>query len=563
MTSDRRRTASTLALCAALALPALLAPTGALAQADVLDEALPSDLTDADLDKIPSGELTAADLAAADAEARRLILQQEALYARTGRVFSAPSRQVVLSQVLARKAAERKAAAERARKRAAAQAAAAAKPLPPDPLASRATLRYGQQIALDNGELIGVTPFDFSLRKSTRTDSLALVLSLPLEERPNPEDGRDALRLASPFLSLSHTRQIKGGSLETELSYRETDLNRSGLGGLAPLPNPDGSTDRITVDSGRQETTAGRVALSLGREAPLGTDVTLSASRTHYRDTTDPDLHDSFSRGVDASVAADVTPRLRARVVASASRTDSDGGTDSRSTRLGLGARLRISEATDLDAELSQTRITRDRPALTPLTPATRTTTEGLALRLSASHKVGDGDWRLSYTTSPASGGRRDELMLSRSLNRPNQQLSFGLGVSRLEGNDPDPIFQLAYSTAPDRLSKLSLSLARRATTDSDGEESLSTDLGARYDRQLTALSTLGARIDYQETRVLTGPEGDSHKIALDVSYTHALDRNLSVVAGYNRTRGKSSSGRHSDDDRLYLGLSRSFDWRP
>ena len=37
----------------------------------------------------------------------------------------------------------------------------------------------------------------------------------------------------------------------------------------------------------------------------------------------------------------------------------------------------------------------------------------------------------------------------------------------------------------------------------------------------------------------------------------------VSLVAGANVIRGKNSDGTRDDDERIWLGLSRSFDWLP
>ena len=418
-------------------------------------------------------------------------------------------------------------------------------------LAPKAEFTIGQQIAVDNGDVIGITPLDLNIQTGTRAQLLQFSMSMPINEGDPDED--DFLSLGDRQARLFYRRGAKNSAFETEFNYRESDLDDS-------LVYDDVTNEFVSVDRGSVATKSGRLGYVFGQQGKIGGEVGLTYSRRDYTDlsTDSASLYDSKTYGGDIKLYLEPTPLIRARIVATQSRVESDGGTDSRNTDAGLGATMQIDKVTNLDAEITHTRIRREEEDGT-IEEAT-----GPSYRLALTRSRPLGDWRLSYDSMPGTSGRRDSMMLGRSLEMQTYELSAAFGMTHFQGNY-DPIFEVDYSRELNRISKFQASLTHRSVTASDGDEALNTTLSASYSRQLTEISGLNAAINYRATDVQTGDNSDAETVTFDISYNRALYSDLSLVAGANITRSSSDNSDDGDDDdeRVYLGISRTFDWLP
>ena len=413
-----------------------------------------------------------------------------------------------------------------------------------DSLAPEARLTVGQQIAVEDGSLIGVTPLDLSLRTGTRVQTLQVTLSAPFRLNDPQEDGSFAL--GDPAARLLYRRGARNSAIEAEFGYRESDLEREIL-------FDDLSNEFLVVDDGRVAQTDARMTYVFGTQAPLGGEVGLSWVRRDYSGTTAPDLEDSETRRANLALYLEPTPLIRGRIVASSSRTEDDDGSESRSDRIGAGAAMQVDKVTNLDVELARTDIRRDEEDGSE-------TAEGPSIRLGLTRSRPLGDWSLSFASDPGTAGRRENLTLGRSLDLRRFTLSGQVGVTRFNGNY-DPVFQIAYRQEVSRLSTVQASLRRAGVTDSDGDEALSTDLSASVSRQLSEVSTIGANIRYRESEVQSGDSQDARSVSFGLDYSRALPADFALVAGANIIRSKNSSGTREDEERVYLGVNRSFDF--
>lgn len=138
--------------------------------------------------------------------------------------------------------------------------------------------------------------------------------------------------------------------------------------------------------------------------------------------------------------------------------------------------------------------------------------------------------------------------------------LSGQIGATHFRGNY-DPIFQVAYRRKVSRASEIQAALAREAVTDDDGDEALNTDLQASYSRQLSDVSSLAANVRYRESQVQSGDNEDARSASFGLDYSRALPNDFALVAGASVIRGKDSDGTRDDEERVYLGVNRSFDF--
>lgn len=429
----------------------------------------------------------------------------------------------------------------------------AAQPAATDPnadadLARRATFTIGQQIAVEDGDVIGITPLDLMLQTGSRAQQLQFSASLPLRMGDPEED--DFLSRGDANARFFYRRGGKNSSIETELSYRQNDLDED------ILFNPD-TNQLVTVDGGSVSNRSARLGYVFGTQARLGGEIGLLYGRRDYSGTTDASLHDSETKEGDIRLYLEPTSIIRARILATERQVDQDeDGTDSRTRRQGVGASVQVDKVTNLDVELARTDIRREE------SDGTIEEVTGPSWGLSLTRARPLGDLSLSFSSDPGTDGRRENLTFGRTLELPDYKLALSVGATHFQGNY-DPIFQISYDRRFSAVSQFQTSLRRAGITSDDGDEAISTSVQASYNRQLGALSSLGANLNYRETEVQTGDDQDGRSFSLSVSYSRALASELSLVAGASVIRSKQQNGERDEDERVWLGISRSFDWLP
>ena len=414
-----------------------------------------------------------------------------------------------------------------------------------DPSAPEARLTVGQQIAVEDGDLIGITPLDLSLRTGTRVQTLQFTLSAPF--RLNDPDEDKTFALGDPQARLLFRRGARNSAIEAELGYRENDLDEEIL-------FDDIDNEFVTLDGGRVAQTDARLTYVFGRQSKFGGEFGLSWLSRDYSGTTDPDLDDSQTRSGNIAFYLEPTPLIRARILAQASRTDGEIN-DSRFNRYGVGASLQVDKLTNLDVELARTHIRRTENGIFE-------ETEGPSLRLGLTRSRPLGDWSLSYGSEPGTEGRRDDFSIGRTLDLRYYDLSGQVGVTHFRGNY-DPIFQISYSQEISRISQVQASLRRAGSTDEDGDEALNTDISASYSRQLSDVSSIAANIRYRESEVQSGDSEDARAVSFGLDYSRALPNDFFLVAGASIIRSKEEDGTRDDEERVYLGVNRSFSFLP
>lgn len=418
--------------------------------------------------------------------------------------------------------------------------------------AAAGRLDLGLQARSEDGDLMGVLPVELSYKSATRAQLVDFALSLPVEF--GNDDSDDAVSLGDWYSRLVYSRQSRNSALELEARYYETDLDREIL-------FDDITETLVTVDRGSVADQRLGLGYVFGTQSKVGGELGLGYRKRDYTDTTDPDLYDAETVSGDLSLFLEPTSQIRARLVASESRTDSYGeGTDTRDSRYGIGASLQLDKLTNLDLEVAQRDIHRDNLRTGEIEDA-----DGPSVRFTGTRARPNGDWSLTYETDPGTEGRRDNLMFGRSIETSTYQLNASLGATRFSG-DLNPIYHIAYERGLNDISEFRASLRQAGYTDDDGDESLNTDLSLGYRRQLTGLSSLGANIRYRASDVQTGDRSDAETVALNVNYSHALANDFSFVAGFDIIRSNEDDDRNQEDgdeERIYLGVNRSFDFLP
>lgn len=419
-----------------------------------------------------------------------------------------------------------------------------------DDFAPQARLTVTQQLAVDNGNVIGITPLDIALRTGTRSQNLSFGASVPL--RQGDPDDDNFLGVGDRQAQVEYRRFVRNSSIEVQGRYVEADLDRL-------IFFDDIIDDIVTLDGGRRADTGLRAGYAFGTQARLGGEFSLGYLDRRYSGTSDPTLADSVTVDGAATIFLEPTPLIRARILASALETDSEeGGTDTRRHRVGAGASLQVNRQVNMDVELAQTRIRREDQA-----DGTIERSDGLSFRTGVTYLRPDGDVTLSFTTDPGTEGRRERLRLGRSFERPGYDFAVSAGVTRLDEGDLDPVFGITYRTDPTRASQIQLGLQREAVSDLDGNEAINTNLTANYSQQLSAQSSVGISLFHRESDVQRGDRQNARSSAVSISYNQVIGRDFSAVAGINIVRSRDNGGIRDDEERIFVGLGRSFNFLP
>lgn len=417
-------------------------------------------------------------------------------------------------------------------------------------LAPLATLSVSQQLAVEDGYLTALTPLELQLRTGTRSQVLSFEASAPL--RLNDPDDDGDFGVGDRQARLLYRRFVRNSSFEVQGRYLEADLDRL-------IFFDETLDDIVTLDNGRRADGSLRVGYAFGSQSKLGGEFSLGYLDRRYIDTSDSDLNDSSTVDGSATIFLEPTPLIRARVFASGRITDSEGdGTDTRSHRLGTGASMQVSKLVNLDLELAEARTWREEKDT-----GTIEESRGLSFAGSLTYLQPDGEYRLTLSSTPGTEGRRERLSFGRSFERPGYDLTLRGGLTRLEDNDPDPTFEIGYSSSLSRLSSIELALSQEAVTDLDGDEALNTSLSGSYSRQLNESSSIGVSLRYRNSEVRSGDAQDAHSTALDIRYSHLITEDLSLSAGVNVVRAREDDGERDDSERIYLGIGRSFNFLP
>ena len=192
-------------------------------------------------------------------------------------------------------------------------------------------------------------------------------------------------------------------------------------------------------------------------------------------------------------------------------------------------------------------------------------TDDGVSLDSSLTKALKNGTIGLVFNTDVTTNddGRRSFLRLNRNTVLPRaQQLSYSLGVTRSDGTGVDPLVSLNYTyNLP--TSQISVGLNQTVVTDRNNDEEINTTLRASYSHDINNLSSLNATVSFFNRNELGEFANDGQRVNLSLSYRYALTRDWGLVSGYRYVLSRQDDRDDRDSNTVFIGLQRSFDWRP
>lgn len=425
-----------------------------------------------------------------------------------------------------------------------------------------ASLRVGQRLDYENRSGVGtvtdegistITGLGFVLDSTTRSQSLRLSMGTGLRYQISHTEGGDRFDLDDPQLGLSYSIQSRAARLSFDGRYRRVDIEDAVF-----MQGPD-SDDAALTGGGTRTTTRLGTKLELGRDAPFGAQLSYAVQTTRYGDTTDPSLVDLDTDSYAARLRFDISPRLQLSTFADISDRDAagPGSSDRRAQDYGIGTAYQLTKRTKAQARLFHTRIDSDDNAGT----TARITGTGGALELD--HKLQNGGLSFDASLQETVNGAERQLIFGRDLAFKRGTLGLTLGVSKTDGLEAEPLVGLALGYDLDGLSRLNLALTRDTAVDDDNDTTLNTRLSLGYSRALSELSNLQATLSLIEREVQTAAGQDQRATQLSLSHSYALGRDLALVSGYSFDQSKRDGQPETERSRVFVGLERTFNWRP
>jgi predicted porin len=350
-------------------------------------------------------------------------------------------------------------------------------------------------------------------------------------------------------------------SLDYRVSNRNTELT---FGGFYLRDEVDDlafdtslADDTINTGIGQREVFNLTTGLTVGRDGPITGTLTHVFEKSEYSDTTDPSLNDSHTQSVEGRLSFQLAPNLEAYVFGNWSDLDEQGlgSTDRETSRLGIGATYEVTPATTLTGEVAYS-TEESRGAVVDQS-------EGLNYAFSLAHARPNGEISVRFSEDDTLNGKRRQLMAGRSYVLRRGELSFSLGATKTDGFGAQPIASLSFNYEIDRNSDIEISLEQSAGIDSANSEVINTRLNVEYERSLTSLSQISAGLSLVEEDVLTAGGIDRRSIRFNVSHAYQLGGDWDLVSGFSHSSVREDAQPTRKRNTLFLGIQKSFSYRP
>lgn len=400
---------------------------------------------------------------------------------------------------------------------------------------------------------VATTGFDLVYDTRTRNERFTARAGATLEFDSRDDANTSGDTLQSPFLTLAYQRQSKRADLSLNARYSETDV------GFAREEDEDGT--ELIVDQGTRTSTSLAASLTLGRDAPVTYDAALRYAERSYTDTTDPDLTDQRSFGIDQGLSLALNPTTRLTFDLAYRERDEDDAEDTleRNTtaRIGLTTEARSGLQAAIRFGYSVEEITRTRNGARDTTRQ-----DAPVLAFSAVQPRPNGTISADLTRRLDEQGSRTTLRFGRDLELPVGRLSGDLGVTIGENDETLRLVGSLDYVRPLRRGDLSLRLSQQVTSNADSDF-LRTSAALGYRHELTPLSQVALNLDLSASDALDADETDRQQMRLRVTYSRSLTEDWQFNVGLRHLTARESGLDPIVENAVFANVSRRFDILP
>jgi hypothetical protein len=441
-----------------------------------------------------------------------------------------------------------------------------------EPAGPRIVLNYGVGLEVDTNDPLEdpspgtyaalVNQVDLAFLTNTRTQSFALTFSGDLNLADDPPEEDVEFEFRDPTVGLSYSREAANSRLALSGSVRVRDVDT-----LEPFfVDTDGDTiideAGFTEDDGTATITNFGFTLETRRNAPISTTYTAAYSSRTYSDTDDPDLYDREDFRVGATTRLRFSGVSQGQLTFGLRQYEYSEGRD----LLGQSGSIRAGIVRDLSPTLTVEgavgyALTREDEEIAG--ESFEDTDEGLIFDAAFRREVINGEYFGEYDRELIEDTFRNTLVFGRSFSLQNSNLRGSLGLTALDGGDPQPVFNLFYARETQD-GQFTAGFRRTVTLNTDDEERVLSAAVVGYSHEINTLSSFRVGLDYA---LITNydeddVDDDEERATITASYNRALTRDWGLTVGY-RGRAKSTETEDAISNSVFVNLGRQFIFRP
>lgn len=398
------------------------------------------------------------------------------------------------------------------------------------------------------------TSLSFGLTHETAIDRFGLSASgvARAADGPGSASGIDDQRV-----TLSYSRDGAQSSFSFDTSYSQSNIEF--IRPLEDFQNEQGEID-LPPDlddlsgTGNRERYQTGFALELGKDAPIGAELSANYLGLRYTDTTDPGLNDADRTDLAAKLNFRVSPVVTAALSLDYRLFESEDEEETRretnTSFFDLGVEL--SPIWRLDAGLGYTVIdTREF--------GDTTRTDGLTSKVRVERDMRDGQLNAEFEQQVTDDGDIRNLTVGRDMELPSGALGFTVGLSDSDIGDIEPIGSLDWTQNLPR-GEISAQLQRSVNFDDEDGNILRTALFVGYTHEINSLSSLDFNAGYTTT---DESEGTTDRSNFSAAYQYELTEDWSLRTGYRYRMREELGEPRAESHAIFFNIGRDFVIRP
>jgi opacity protein-like surface antigen len=388
-----------------------------------------------------------------------------------------------------------------------------------------------------------VTRLGFGLSSITPIDRLEISASSALVVERTPDSDGTEIELGRPDATFSYVREIPDARLALTARFRRDDV--------------DAFDDDLDDDDDEGTRTDYGLGLSydFGRTAPLGFGIDAGYDRTEYENTIDPDLNDVEILRLGLEARLRLSEVLTSTGGLSYVREDEDDAaqtlTETITTTVGL--QYLASPRLGLTASVGWTEIETTEFGVTDRT-------SGPVAQLGLDYTMPNGNATADLVlTTDSDEGDRVSFEVGRTMELPNGALAVSIGVTSADDAGTDVIGALDWTrNLPD--GAIGINLARAVRYDDDDDETkVDTSFTIDWMQEINPLSSIRLDLSYE---ISDAPSERIEQAAIGATYSYALTPDWNLDSGV-RYRVRDDAGGRADSPTVFVALGRSFEFRP
>ncbi|MEM9341742.1 MAG: hypothetical protein AAGA87_01725 [Pseudomonadota bacterium] len=358
----------------------------------------------------------------------------------------------------------------------------------------------------------------------------------------------------NPNGSLSYSLEGADSRLELSASIREADV----LDELFLDTDGDLLNDAVISSVGTIQTTRYGVELEFGQTAPIGGALSYSRRERDYSNTVSPDLFDTETDTVRATINFRPRQTLTFRTFVEQTHYEADDveQTDRTTTSFGIGTTYEIDPILTFDGEVSFREVDET-------TILGRTETDGVGLSFTLTREMPNGSIALFGDRNVTTDTTRTQLGVRREMELPRGSLGYSLAVSDSDTGDLVLLGTIDYLHETPN-GEFTVALNQTAVANDDDEEVLRTSFDLGYSHELTPVSNIGVSFGLDRTDDIgNGAVTEGTSARLSVVYSQQLTEDWDWQLGYEGRRNSPETGADATSNRIFATIGRSFSIRP